>query len=101
MHTCSDMHLSTTLSLTSSTVNKLFVYPYGRVRFPRQASLLILELRVIAEDVDKLALTPHSRRFEPTFMIPVSTARTICSSALSEAPRVVCGIEAGIHGGGS
>ena len=29
------------------------------------------------------------------------TARTICSSALSDAPRVVCCASAGIHGGGS
>lgn len=34
-------------------------------------------------------------------MIPVSTARIMCSSALAEAPEVVCCTSAGIQGGGS
>lgn len=34
-------------------------------------------------------------------MIPVFTARIICSSALSEVPELVCCVTAGIHGGGS
>jgi len=36
-----------------------------------------------------------------TFMMPVLTARIMCSSALSDAPSVVCCVSAGIHGGGS